>query len=79
VLWNLDPKDYARASADDLASFFEKQPPQGGDIVLLHDNHPHAAVVLPHLVGEVKLRNLSFTTPAAWLSSAPRTPRTPVS
>jgi peptidoglycan/xylan/chitin deacetylase (PgdA/CDA1 family)/glycosyltransferase involved in cell wall biosynthesis len=79
VLWNLDPKDYARASADDLASYFQKQPPQGGDIVLMHDNHPHAALVLPRLVAEVKLRNLSFATPAEWLTGAPRTPLSPVS
>jgi peptidoglycan/xylan/chitin deacetylase (PgdA/CDA1 family) len=79
VLWNLDPKDYARASADDLASYFQKQPPQGGDIVLMHDNHPYAALVLPHLVAEVKRRNLSFATPAEWLSGAPRNPLAPVS
>jgi peptidoglycan/xylan/chitin deacetylase (PgdA/CDA1 family)/glycosyltransferase involved in cell wall biosynthesis len=72
VLWNHDPKDYARTSADDLASYFQNQPPQGGDIVLMHDNHPHAALVLPGLVGEVKRRRLSFTTPAAWLTNAPR-------
>ena len=53
VLWNRDPRDFARRSADDLAGYFETCPVQGGDIVLLHDNLPYAIAALPRIVAAI--------------------------
>lgn len=70
VLWNSDPKDFARQSPNDLLEYFQYHPLQSGDIILLHDNHPHAAGAMRHLVKDVKSRNLSFATPEDWVSFA---------
>ena len=78
VLWNHDAKDYARTSTDDLASYLEKQPPRGGDIVLMHDTNPFAAEVLPRLATDVQRRGLSFATPWVWLPDLRRAPCSPI-
>jgi peptidoglycan/xylan/chitin deacetylase (PgdA/CDA1 family) len=67
VLWNVDPKDYACRSADEVAAWFTSHPLTGGDLVLLHDNHPHAAAVLPGLIADVRRRGLRFVTVSEWL------------
>src|SRR5690606_23931100 len=43
VLWSADPRDYALSEAAPLAAWAAGTRPRGGEIVLLHDNHPHAA------------------------------------
>lgn len=68
VLWNVDPKDFACESAEELRTWFRHRPLVGGDIVLLHDNRPHAADALPELVRATRANGLTFTTPQAWLS-----------
>ena len=45
----------------DLAEGFVKHPLKGGTIVLLHDNHPHAAAVLPELARTCRARGLVFS------------------
>jgi peptidoglycan/xylan/chitin deacetylase (PgdA/CDA1 family) len=67
VLWNRDPKDFACPSARALSGWFRQQPLRGGDLVLLHDNHPHAVAVLPELIDDVLGRGLEFATVADWL------------
>jgi peptidoglycan-N-acetylglucosamine deacetylase len=67
VLWSTDPRDYATASADALGAYFERHPLRGGDIVLLHDTHPHAAAVLPKLVASAQARGLSFGRIPDWV------------
>jgi peptidoglycan/xylan/chitin deacetylase (PgdA/CDA1 family) len=67
VLWNRDPKDFACASASVLSDWFRRQPLQGGDLVLLHDNYPHAVAALPELIDDVRGRGLEFATVADWL------------
>ncbi len=62
VLWNVDPKDYILASTSTLLDWFRTNPLQAGDIVLLHDNRPYAAAVLPEVVGEARDRGLEFAT-----------------
>lgn len=47
VLWNVDPRDYQAGSGAALAAAFAAAPPAAGDVVLLHDSHPHAAAALP--------------------------------
>ncbi len=71
VLWNVDPKDYACRSADELAAWFESHPLQGGDLVLLHDSQPHAAVVLPALIADARRRGLHFVTVSQCLNRVP--------
>jgi peptidoglycan/xylan/chitin deacetylase (PgdA/CDA1 family) len=67
VLWNRDPKDFAHEDAAPVARWFAQNPVAGGDIVLLHDVHPHAARVLPDLIADARRRGLRFCTPTEWL------------
>jgi peptidoglycan/xylan/chitin deacetylase (PgdA/CDA1 family)/glycosyltransferase involved in cell wall biosynthesis len=62
VLWNADPKDYARSQSEEVWKWFQDHPLQGGDVVLMHDNCPHAARILPALVTTGRERGLSFET-----------------
>jgi peptidoglycan/xylan/chitin deacetylase (PgdA/CDA1 family)/glycosyltransferase involved in cell wall biosynthesis len=74
VLWNVDPKDYSLDSPAALADRFRAHPLQSGDIVLLHDNHPYAAAVLPEVIREARERGLEFATlehPAISRNSGP--------
>jgi peptidoglycan/xylan/chitin deacetylase (PgdA/CDA1 family) len=66
VLWNVDPKDFACASAAELGSRFDGRPLCGGDVVLLHDNVPHAADVLPDVIRSVRKSKLTFLPVTAW-------------
>lgn len=67
VLWNRDPKDFSCRSAHALRSWVTRSPLVGGDVVLLHDVHPHAIEALDDLVRATRARGLRFTTPLAWL------------
>jgi peptidoglycan/xylan/chitin deacetylase (PgdA/CDA1 family) len=68
VLWNVDPKDYACRDANDLRIWFQQHPLDGGDVLLLHDNQPHAIDMLPDLIRDVRRRGLAFTTPREWVA-----------
>lgn len=68
VLWNRDAKDFACASSQPLREWFAQTPLVGGDVLLLHDVHPHAAGALDVLAQRVRERGLRFTTPDEWLS-----------
>jgi peptidoglycan/xylan/chitin deacetylase (PgdA/CDA1 family) len=70
VLWSADPKDYACGSAAEVRGYFERRPLGPGDVVLMHDTHPHAAEVLPAVIAAGRARGLSFTTLARWLPAA---------
>jgi peptidoglycan-N-acetylglucosamine deacetylase len=50
ALWNVDPKDYACQSSEELAAWFANVSLQSGDIVLLHDNRPYASEIISSLV-----------------------------
>jgi peptidoglycan/xylan/chitin deacetylase (PgdA/CDA1 family) len=67
VLWNADPKDYARASDAEVREWFRDHPLRAGDVVLMHDNHPHAARVVPDLVEAARRGGLRFVTIPEWL------------
>jgi hypothetical protein len=66
VLWNVDPKDYRSRTADEVWEWFATRAFRGGDVVLFHDTHPHAAGVLPGLVAAARERAIAFTTIPAW-------------
>jgi peptidoglycan-N-acetylglucosamine deacetylase len=69
VLWSADPRDYALADAAPLRAWATDTAPRGGEIVLLHDNHPHAAAALPALAAWRDL-GCRFVTLDAWPSAA---------
>jgi peptidoglycan/xylan/chitin deacetylase (PgdA/CDA1 family) len=66
VLWNVDPKDYNKQTAREVWTCFEEHPLQAGDLVLFHDNHPHAIAILPKLIATCRSRGLEFTTVDSW-------------
>jgi peptidoglycan/xylan/chitin deacetylase (PgdA/CDA1 family) len=66
VLWNVDPRDYARGTSAEVAEWFRCRHLHGGDIVLMHDNHPHALEVVPVLVRDARAAGYTFTTVEAW-------------
>ena len=67
VLWNVDPKDWACQEADEVRAWFQRHAFRGGDIVLMHDDHPHAAEVVPELSRRVRAKGLDFKTLPQWL------------
>lgn len=71
VLWNRDPKDFARESPVGLRDWFCDHWLSGGDLVLLHDNHPHAAEILPEVIHEARRRGLEFGTVDDWIEGIP--------
>jgi peptidoglycan/xylan/chitin deacetylase (PgdA/CDA1 family) len=60
VLWNVDPRDFNCASADDLLAALRYHDLRGGDIVLLHDDHPRCAAMLPALARDAAARGLAL-------------------
>jgi peptidoglycan/xylan/chitin deacetylase (PgdA/CDA1 family) len=66
VLWNVDPRDFDAADAASVTARLSERPPSAGDIVLLHDNHPLAARVLPALAADVRARGLRFGRVSEW-------------
>jgi peptidoglycan/xylan/chitin deacetylase (PgdA/CDA1 family) len=69
VLWSADPRDYALSDAAPLTAWAAGTVPRGGEIVLLHDNHPHAAEALPALAAW-RSAGRRFVTLDAWPSAA---------
>ena len=67
VLWNVDLKDFESPCAGDVLARVDARAFLGGDIVLMHDNHPHGAQVLPRLAEAVRSCGLGFTTPEPWV------------
>jgi peptidoglycan/xylan/chitin deacetylase (PgdA/CDA1 family) len=67
VLWNLDPKDFTCRSAAELAGRFSARGLRGGDMVLLHDNVPHAAEILPEIIGSARRNGIEFATVTEWV------------
>ena len=61
VLWNVDPKDYACESVEDLRGWFQQHPLKAGDVVLMHDSLPHASAVLPEIIESARARGIMFS------------------
>lgn len=68
ILWNVDPKDYQCQSADEVRNRLKAHPWRSGDVLLMHDTHPHAAMVVPDLVAAANQQGLTFTTISDWLT-----------
>jgi peptidoglycan-N-acetylglucosamine deacetylase len=67
VLWNRDSGDYYCDSPDEVRARFESRPLRGGDLVLLHDDRPHAADVLAQVIKSARSRGLTFITVHEWI------------
>lgn len=67
VLWNIDPKDFAMRDPSDMPRWCDSFSPRSGDIVLLHDNHPHAAFCVQHL-SQAPAKAVSVSV-SNWLTS----------
>ncbi|MEO8478733.1 MAG: polysaccharide deacetylase family protein [Gemmatimonadota bacterium] len=67
AMWSRDPRDYAMADAGALARWVQATVPNGGDIVLLHDVHPHATNALPDLAAWREQHGITFVGLDAWL------------
>jgi peptidoglycan/xylan/chitin deacetylase (PgdA/CDA1 family) len=66
VLWNVDPRDWASHSSHEVQDWFARRPLRGGDVVLMHDNHPHAGAALPAVVAAARQRGISFGLVSQW-------------
>ena len=67
VLWNSDPKDYQCKNSHELRRRLLDGKLRQGDLILMHDNHPFAADVLPELAARVRARGMTFATVADWI------------
>lgn len=70
ALWNVDPRDYAMSAAIEVRRKLHQHLWQSGDVILMHDVHPHAVEVVHdlQLVGESF--GLSFVTLNDWLRTS---------
>jgi peptidoglycan/xylan/chitin deacetylase (PgdA/CDA1 family) len=67
VLWNVDPRDYACQSENDLNAWGQNFQPRAGQIVLLHDDRPWAGCLLPDLAGKCAAAGLAWERIDRWL------------
>jgi peptidoglycan/xylan/chitin deacetylase (PgdA/CDA1 family) len=67
VFWNADPKDYEKKSKEEVLAWFQHWAFRGGDLVLLHDTHPHTAEALPEIILRIRERGLKFATIKEWV------------
>ena len=68
VLWNVDPKDFACGGPRELEAKLRPEDLRGGDVVLLHDNHPYAGEVLPGVIPAAARNGIRFGTIAEWIA-----------
>jgi peptidoglycan/xylan/chitin deacetylase (PgdA/CDA1 family) len=66
VLWSADPCDYRLTDSAALTVWAGAHRPTAGEIVLLHDVHPHATGAL-EAFGAWRHHGISFVTLDAWL------------
>lgn len=62
ALWNVDPGDGLRNHARELVDWFAANPPQAGDVVLLHDTSLVTVEALPELISMIRRAGLELTT-----------------
>lgn len=62
VFWNRDPEDYRAQSANEILAYFDRNPLQAGDIILLHDKTVHIVEALPGLLQRIAQQHLQPVT-----------------
>lgn len=67
VLWNVDPRDYRMRSQEEMTAWLDRQAWSQGDVVLLHDNRPLAALAAAQTGSRGDARTVCITE---WLRPA---------
>lgn len=67
VLWNEDSKDYAMSDPAGIGRWVSDYSPRHGDIVLMHDVHPHAASAVSLIRKLDAFRSVRFRRVSDWL------------
>lgn len=62
VLWSFDPKDYQVESSAELISRLNRQTLRAGEVLLMHDNRPHAVGAISELAELALAQRLEFST-----------------
>ena len=76
VLWNQDPRDYCADPQVGIQPWVDTYRPAAGDIILLHDTHPHCIAAIAPLVRLAEQHHLNhFVTVDEWLSTGRRVVR----
>lgn len=70
VLWSADPRDYQLQESAELATWARQHQPAAGEVVLLHDVHPHAANAIDSMASW-RERAMRFVTLDQWLPPEP--------
>lgn len=71
ALWNVDPRDYRMQAASEVTRWLDRQAWSQGDVLLLHDNRPWAAMAAAQIGRRGDARTVSL---AEWLRPAGATP-----
>ena len=74
VLWTADPKDYQVQNHAELHHWCEQVTPTDGEIVLMHDNRPWAAKLIPLLAEWRDRHQVEFVRVGDWLDLYSREP-----
>jgi peptidoglycan/xylan/chitin deacetylase (PgdA/CDA1 family) len=69
ILWSQDPKDFACAELAPIQRWIAGAPLAGGDILLMHDVHAHAARAVDAVVERARGLGLRFATVEEWLDA----------
>ncbi len=72
ALWNVDPRDYRMTSADDMTAWCSTYEPCGGDILLMHDNHPWAITAVATMASRGVFNRFETTTVSEWTGAVKR-------
>lgn len=75
VLWNHDPRDYQADRSQGILPWVDRYQPHAGDIVLMHDTHPHCIRAIEPLVRIATMHQLGFCTVDEWLPTPRRVVR----
>ncbi|MFP6763757.1 MAG: polysaccharide deacetylase family protein [Planctomycetaceae bacterium] len=67
VLWNCDTKDYSLSHSAEIDRWFTDYSPGHGDILLMHDVHPHAARGVACLRTQSAFSRLQYRRVSDWL------------
>ncbi len=67
ALWSADPRDYQYHHEQELRRWLSAYVPRHGDVVLMHDVHPHVLTILDTWQATGRLAGMSTVTLSAWL------------
>jgi peptidoglycan/xylan/chitin deacetylase (PgdA/CDA1 family) len=72
-LWNVDPKDYAMTSEDEICRWSSTYEPTDGDIILFHDVHPYAVRAIEILASRGVFDRCDTTSISQWVRAGQST------